>query len=450
MAVVTAFSCAQDPIVGEEYPTALAARVVSYFDLPSPLEAYEFPERGNIHHDTYLIRSGRPSLTREYLLQRINQQVFAYPDNVMAAMTACLEAQRRNLARDPGSRSSAWEPITLVPTRSGALYLENRNLRGTTYWRLMEKIPGCVTYKSLGEVADRPTQLALAEQAGRGLAIYIDLTADMDVKHLASPLPGYRNTRIYYDQLKSVLQESRSLDQAAGLLPDDDTVLRGTAQHFLVHLPHAEAQRRRTDPEVQPIIDLVMQEEAFGLTLLRGLADGSIRTVAIHGDTKLDNFLFCARTGRAKSLVDLDTIMPHTWLADWGDMVRSLVNLAGEKESDLTKVGVDQEIYRAIARGFLATVRRVTAAEVALMSDAVEMIALELGVRFLADYLRGNTYFKLTPTDPPDLNKVRARVQLELFKRLRDHSGALKQSVIDCYPRPARGDDFGSASHQCR
>ena len=184
-----------------------------------------------------------------------------------------------------------------------------------------------------------------------------------------------------------------------------------------------------------------MQEEPFGLTLLRGLEGGNIRTVAIHGDTKLDNFLFCARTGRAKSLVDLDTIMPHTWLADWGDMVRSLVNLAGEKERDQSKVGVDFEIYRALARGFLSTARRVTDAEVALMPEAVQIIALELGVRFLADYLRGDTYFKLSPTDPPDLNKVRAKVQLELFKRLRDCSDALKQSVADFWPRPACKED---------
>jgi N-acetylhexosamine 1-kinase len=148
------------------------------------------------------------------------------------------------------------------------------------------------------------------------------------------------------------------------------------------------------------------------------MESGQIRTVAIHGDTKLDNFLFSTRNGFAKALVDLDTIMPHSWLADWGDMVRSLSNLAGEKEANLSKVQVDTEIFDALARGFLTAARKVTQAEIDLMVDAVKILALELGIRFLADYLRGDSYFGLGPTDLPDLNKRRAMVQLTLFERL--------------------------------
>jgi N-acetylhexosamine 1-kinase len=159
------------------------------------------------------------------------------------------------------------------------------------------------------------------------------------------------------------------------------------------------------------------------------MESGQIRTVAIHGDTKLDNFLFSATDGRVKALVDLDTIMPHSWLADWGDMVRSLSNLAGEKEADLSKVQVDTEIFEALARGFLNTARMVTEEEIELMVDAVQILALELGVRFLADFIRGDSYFKLGPTDLPNLNKRRAMVQLTLFERLLEQSGHLQQVV---------------------
>ena len=156
---------------------------------------------------------------------------------------------------------------------------------------------------------------------------------------------------------------------------------------------------------------------------------GTIRRVAIHGDTKLENFLFDAETSLVKSLVDLDTIMPHTWLCDWGDMLRSLVNVAGEKETNLDAVRVDAAIYDAVARGFLEIAQEVTPAEVARMVDAVEVITLELGVRFLTDYLRGDSYFKLSPADPPDLNKQRALVQLTLFERLRDHGDAARRTI---------------------
>ena len=149
------------------------------------------------------------------------------------------------------------------------------------------------------------------------------------------------------------------------------------------------------------------------------MAQGTIRRTAIHGDTKLDNFLFDDRTGQVKALVDLDTIMPHTFLVDWGDMVRSLCNVAGEKEPDREKIQVDLAIYRAVASGFLGSARGLTARELELLVDSVEVVALELGMRFLTDYLRGDSYFKLGPADPPDLNKIRGLGQLALFQRLR-------------------------------
>jgi len=299
----------------------------------------------------------------------------------------------------------------------------------------MVKIPDCRTYKSLAEIPERDRQLALAEETGRGLAMYGDFTAGMDVSSLENPLPGYRETRVYFDQFASILAGHRNLEQAAALLPRNPRVLASTQNHFLVHLPEEEYRRRMEDPDLQRFIALVRGEAEYGLTLARALAAGRVRTVAIHGDTKLENFLFCGRTGQVKSLVDLDTIMPHTWLSDWGDMVRSLANVAGEKERHLREVKVDLEIYAALARGFLSTAREVTREEVALMAEAVELIALELGVRFLTDYLRGDSYFRLTLADPPDLNRVRALVQLTLFENLRQHGSAARRSIEAAMPR---------------
>jgi len=143
-----------------------------------------------------------------------------------------------------------------------------------------------------------------------------------------------------------------------------------------------------------------------------------IRHTLIHGDTKIENFLFCADTGRVKALVDLDTIMPFTWLADWGDLQRSMVNVAGEKETDFSKVMVNRDVYESVAKGFLESAQEITGNEVALMVPAVQAITLELGLRFLTDYLKGDTYFQLAPGDPADLNKTRAIVQLTLYQRL--------------------------------
>ncbi len=403
----------------EEYPLAQASRLCSRFRLARPVEVLDFPEKGNINQHTFLVFAGsaRPG---EYLLQRINERVFTRPRSVMRAMIASIDAQRASVEAGRLAPGDEWDVITLVDTQEGLPYLDVENCRGPSCWRLMVKIPESRTYKSLGEIADRAERLRVAREAGRGLAIYGDFTCGIRTDDLENPLPGYRDTAVYYDQLRSVLAGYRTPEQAASLLPADPVVRHSTEEHFLVHLEEPERRRRLDDPEFRPWIDLVRSQERFGMTLLEGMKSGRIRRLAIHGDTKLDNFLFSTRTGRVKALVDLDTIMPHTWLADWGDMVRSLVNVAGEKERDLSRVCVDMDVYRAIAQGFLSTAREVTPAEIDLMVDAPQIIALELGLRFLTDYLRGDSYFKLGAADPPDLNRVRAMAQLALFRKLRE------------------------------
>ncbi len=412
-----------------EYPLAQANRMAARFALESPIEAYDFAERGNINLHTYLIRAGRGHSAGEYILQRINDQVFTDPRSVMAAMIACIEAQRAAMAHGALEDGAEWEAISLVPTREGDPYLAPVDRRGPSCWRMMVRIRDARTYKSLSEIRDAAERLRVAEEAGRGLAIYRNLTAGMDVSKLKSPLPGYRDTRLYYAQLASVLAGSRTPEDAARYLPEDPVVRASTLQHFLVHLPESDFRARLNDPEAQRLIAIAKGNEDFAMTLLDAMAAGKIQRVAIHGDTKLDNFLFSTTTGRVKALVDLDTIMPHTWLVDWGDMVRSLVNIAGEKEPDIAKVDVDRGVFEAVARGFLGSARAVTSRELELLVDAVEIIALELGVRFLADFLRGDSYFRLGQADPPDLNRIRARVQLTLFERLRERSDELRRTV---------------------
>ena len=414
----------------EEHPLALGSRLCSRFRLATPVEVHDFPEKGNINQHTFLVLAG-PSQRAEYLLQRINERVFTRPRSVMHAMIASIEAQRASIAAGRLSPGDEWETITLVDTRDGLPYLDVESHKGPSCWRLMVKIPESRTYKSLGEIAEPAERLRVAGEAGRGLAIYGDFTCHMPTEGLENPLPGYRDTCLYYDALRSVLAGYRTPEEAVELLPADPTVRHSTGEHFLVHLEEPEYRRRVDDPEFRPWIELVRSEEAFGVTLLEGMKSGRIRRLAIHGDTKLDNFLFSTRTGRVKALVDLDTIMPHSWLADWGDMVRSLVNIAGEKERDLSRVRVDMDVFRAVARGFLSTAREVTPAEVDLMVDAPQIIALELGLRFLTDYLRGDSYFKLGPADPPDLNRVRAMAQLTLFCRLRENADEARRFIED-------------------
>ena len=176
--------------ISEEYPVAQASRLASCFSLPAPLEAFDFPEKGNINQHTYLVSAGRAGGRVEYLLQRINEQVFTRPRSVMEAMLACIQAQRSCLERGALREGEEWETITLIPSTDGRPYLEITDRRGYSCWRLMVKIPEARTFKSLGEIADPSERLRVAQEAGSGLALYGSFTSEMETSGLENPLPG--------------------------------------------------------------------------------------------------------------------------------------------------------------------------------------------------------------------------------------------------------------------
>lgn len=404
---------------------AAAHRIARRFMIEGPIELEEFKGRGNINLETHLVQAGPQQAT--YLLQKINTDVFPLADRVMLGMVASVEAQasavRRGLNAD-----HRWEVPELVPTHTGDLYVSDEGV-----WRMMRYIEGTVSYKSLSELPEA-RRLETAQEVGKGLALYSDLTSSIDPEQIATALPGYRDTRLYFNQLDAAVEGCRALSETVHRLPEDPEVRQASARHFLTVLDETERMSRLRDPQVRRFIDLAMEHRHLGLGLQERRERGEIRRTAIHGDTKIENFLFCAMSGQVVALVDLDTVMPLTWLADWGDMVRSLCNVAGEKERDLEKVQVDREVYAAVLEGFLSTASSVTPDEIALMPKAVQVIALELGIRFLADYLRGDTYFQLAPGDPTELNKVRAMVQLTLFEKLLEHE-AEAQALVRRFSR---------------
>lgn len=404
------------------YTTEDIAWLAGQFEIGFPITVGPFPGRGNINLHTYEVKAG----DQLYLLQKVNSDVFTMPHRVMNSMLASIEAQAAAVA----GTDTSWVPIELIPTRFGQPYLDLSDEFGLAVWRLMVKIPDSITYKSLSEVEGRDAQLKLAEEIGRGIAIYSDLTAAIDPSTIDGSLPGYRDTATYYGQFHSVMARNRALSEVRNL-PADPIVCVSTEQHFLLALDDDEFEARCGDPDLVPFIQLVCDREPFAMGLWTALQEGRIRHTLIHGDTKIENFLFCAESGRVKSLVDLDTIMPFTWLADWGDLQRSMVNVAGEKERDLTKVVVDEDVYAAVLRGFLGEAKGVTQGEIAMLVAAVQAITLELGLRFLTDYLRGDTYFQLGEDDSRDLNKVRAMVQLTLYQRLAEFGPAAEALVAE-------------------
>ena len=395
----------------EDYTLDDIRWIVTQFQVNDQVEVLPFPGKGNINLHTYEIKVEGLC----YLLQKVNSSVFAFPYRVMNGMCQSIQAQRESLK---DSSVQNWEPIELVPTKEGKDFLDLTDEHGWSVWRLMVKIPDSCSFKSLSELSDRDKQLELAEEIGKGLAIYSDLTSSIDASTFEGSLPGYRDTALYFAQFHSVLAGNRSMGDALALMPEDPVLKTSAGPHFVVSCPDEVYESRLNDPEVKRCIELIKSRERFAMQLWEAMRVGLIRNTLIHGDTKIENFLFDTNSLTVKSLVDLDTIMSFTWLADYGDMLRSMVNIAGEKESNPDNIQVDKEVFKSVTKGFLKTSNQVTLAEIELMFASIQIITLELGVRFLTDYIKGDTYFMLGEGDPEDLNKIRGIAQITLFERL--------------------------------
>lgn len=395
----------------EDYTLDDIRWIVTQFQVSDQVEVLPFPGKGNINLHTYEIKVEGLS----YLLQKVNSSVFAFPYRVMNGMCQSIQAQRESIKV---SSVENWEPIELVPTKEGKDFLDLTDEHGWSVWRLMVKIPDSCSFKSLSELPDRDKQLELAEEIGKGLAIYSDLTSSIDASTFEGSLPGYRDTALYFAQFHSVLAGNRSMGDALALMPEDPVLKTSAGPHFVVSCPDEVYESRLNDPEVKRCIELIKSRERFAMQLWEAMRVGLIRNTLIHGDTKIENFLFDTKSLTVKSLVDLDTIMSFTWLADYGDMLRSMVNIAGEKESNPDDIQVDKEVFKSVTKGFLKTSNQVTLAEIELMFASIQIITLELGVRFLTDYIKGDTYFMLGEGDPEDLNKIRGIAQITLFERL--------------------------------
>ena len=147
-----------------------------------------------------------------------------------------------------------------------------------------------------------------------------------------------------------------------------------------------------------------------------GLADGSIPVRTTHNDTKLNNILMDKDTGKARAIVDLDTVMPGSMLYDFGDAIRFSASTGAEDEKDLDKIHFDMDLFAAYTKGYLKALgNKITEKELDLMPYSAYLMTMECGMRFLTDYLSGDVYFN---THYPEHNLIRCRTQFKLASEM--------------------------------
>ncbi len=351
-----------------------ARAALAAYAIDGELDSIRPLNRGHIH-DTFVSEWKAPSGRTAFIHQRMNEDVF--PD-IPLLMENIRRVSEHLVKELDGAQATGFEPLRLVPTANGESFARTSN----GAWRTFVFIGNTRSY-------DRCESPEQAFEAARAFGWFQAQLQGLPASHLDETLPSFFSSPHRFRQFQAALEGAT----------DDRKSSANEAIEFVI--------------ERAPMVDVIENK----------LADGSIPARVVHGDTKLNNILFDESTGKARAIVDLDTCMPGYSLYDFGDLVRFTAATSAEDETDLGQVGTDLELYRALADGYRETAGDfLLPEEVQLMPFSARLVTLTIGMRFLADHLAGDVYFK---THRPGHNLDRARVQFEMVRFMEANADAM-------------------------
>ncbi|MDB4647003.1 aminoglycoside phosphotransferase family protein [Akkermansiaceae bacterium] len=343
--------------------------IANEFAIPGDFISGVEIDRGHIN-STYLVEFGSDDGSKNrYVLQRINEAVFPNPRAVMRNVEVVTRHINWKVLRV--KRDLSGQTLNLFPARGGRFYAE---IEGDGIWRCYNFIEGCRT----SDIVENPRQ---AYEAAKAFGSFQDLVSDIPLNNIKETIPDFHNTPQRYENLMQAVAED-PLNRVEG---------------------------------VKNELDFVRSQEGIVSRLIDLQNTGALPERITHNDTKINNVMIDSKTDKAVCVIDLDTVMPGLALYDFGDMVRTAVSPAAEDERDLSRVVVRLPIFEALVEGYLNGCDCLCDAEIDNLAFAGRLISLETGIRFLADYLLGDIYFK---TARKNQNLDRARNQFELVMQL--------------------------------
>lgn len=293
---------------------------------------------------------------KRYIMQKMNTRVFPDPDSLMANICGVTEHLK----------ARGIETLSVVPTKDNKPFL-----KGADCYRVYDFIENTVTYQTASDIN-------VFRNSGKAFGEFQNYLAQFDASKLTETIARFHDTPNRFANFKAALEKD-------------------------------EFNRAK---DCQKEIEFVLSHEnTYGIAM-QGLKDGSLPLRVTHNDTKLNNILMDDKTGEARAVIDLDTIMPGSMLFDFGDSIRFGASTAAEDEKDLSKVHFDINLFKAYAEGYCGAVKdSITKREAELLPYGSYLMTIECGMRFLTDYLSGDTYFA---TKYEGHNLVRCRTQIQL------------------------------------
>lgn len=339
---------------------------ISHFEIDGNVINIEENHNGHIN-DTFVVTAENEEKKRtRYIVQRINSNVFPNVKNVMFNIQEVLSFMRKKVADNQGDLSK--EVLTLIPTKNKASYFEDEE---GSFFRAYLYLEDSLSY-------NQTTSPEVFGASGRAFGKFQRDLNGFDAAKLFEVIPNFHNTpKRYRDFLKALSLAS-------------------------------EDRKEEAKEEIK-----WAKENQYISEFLSGK---NIPLRVTHNDTKLNNVLFFEGSNKT-CVIDLDTIMPGYSLYDFGDSIRFGANEAKEDEKDLNKVKLSLAFFKAYLDGYMEGAgETLTKEEIALFPEAGMLMTYECGIRFLTDFLNGDTYFKISY---PNHNLVRAKDQFALVEDMK-------------------------------
>lgn len=354
----------------------------AHFKFEGEFRSYSMIETGNINNTFIIDYVTEIGGVRQYILQRLNTDVFTKPYDVMEnidRVTTHIRRKMRERGIDPTNRV-----LRCIKTIAGSVLHRDEN---DLFWRAYNVITNTKTFSS----AETPERFY---KVGYAFGQFQLMLSDFPAEDLNETIPDFHNTAKRYDALMKAVEAD----------------------------PCGRAE------SVAAEIEFVKEREEICPYLCNGIKSGKFPLRVTHNDTKMDNILVDVTTGEGKCVIDLDTVMPGTVLNDFGDAIRFGAATTAEDDPNLENVGLRLDMFEAFTRGFIkGLANSLIDDEIRSFPMGVRVLTFELGIRFLTDYINGDTYFRTTREGH---NLDRARNQFRLVEDIEAKTGEM-QKIVD-------------------
>jgi len=307
-------------------------------------------------------------LPTEYVLQKINHHIFKDVEMLQGNIKRITDHIREKLS-DAGESDVDRKTLTLVPALDGKLYYFD----GENYWRMMILIAGSKTFEAVTP--------EYAYYAGQAFGNFQAMLADLPGEPLGETIPNFHNMEFRLQQFR-------------------DAVKLNAANRLTEVLELVREVEKRSE-------EMCQCEQLF--------REGKLPKRINHCDTKVNNMLF-DEEGKMLCVIDLDTSMPGFVMSDFGDFMRTAGNTGKEDDTNLEHVSFNMEIFKSYTKGYLETAKSfLTPLEIELLPFGARLLTYMQLSRFLADYINGDTYYKI---NSPFHNLQRSKAQFKLLQSI--------------------------------